>query len=75
MGGIVGRPTRRRTGAISFDTARQRLVLQQFHTEGFVNQFVHDPAQAAKVVFTTEAIDNIPAGWRARENVCSARHR
>ena len=54
-------------GMFSFDTARQRLVLRQFHTEGFVNQYVHDPAQTGKLVFTTEAIENIPAGWRARE--------
>jgi hypothetical protein len=54
-------------GMFSFDTARQRLVLRQFHTEGFVNQYVHDPAQTGKLVFATEAIENIPAGWRARE--------
>lgn len=54
-------------GMFSFDAGRQRLVLRQFHKEGFVNQYVHDPTQAGKVVFTTEAIENIPAGWRARE--------
>ena len=54
-------------GMFSFDTTRQRLLLRQFHKEGFVNHYVHDPAQTSKVVFTTEAIENIPAGWRARE--------
>jgi hypothetical protein len=54
-------------GMFSFDNARLRLVLRQFHTEGFVNQYVHDPAETGKLVFTTEAIENIPAGWRARE--------
>lgn len=54
-------------GMFSFDAGRQRLVLRQFHTEGFVHQYVHDPAQTGKLVFTTEAIENIPAGWRARE--------
>jgi hypothetical protein len=54
-------------GVFSFDSSRRRLVLRQFHKEGFVNQYVHDPAQTDKVVFTTEAIENIPAGWRARE--------
>jgi hypothetical protein len=54
-------------GMFSFDSARQRLVFRQFHKEGFVNQYVHDPTQTGKVVFTTEAIENIPAGWRARE--------
>lgn len=54
-------------GMFSFDAGRQRLVLRQFHKEGFVNQYVHDPTQTGKLVFTTEAIENIPAGWRARE--------
>ena len=54
-------------GMFSFDAARKRLVLRQFHVEGFVNQYVHDPAETGKVVFTSEAIENIPAGWRARE--------
>ena len=54
-------------GLFSFDATRKRLVFRQFHKEGFVNQYVHDPAQTEKMVFTTEAIENIPAGWRARE--------
>lgn len=54
-------------GMFSFDASRQRLVFRQFHKEGFVNQYVHDATQAGKVVFTTEAIENIPTGWRARE--------
>ncbi len=57
------------TGFISYDKARKRLVLRQFHSEGFVNQYVFDPAasDARMLVFVTEAIENIPAGWRARE--------
>lgn len=52
----------------SFDRTRKRLVLRQFHVEGFVNQYIAEPpATAGVVVFTTEAIENIPAGWRARE--------
>lgn len=54
-------------GMFSFDAARQRLILRQFHIEGFVNQYVHDPAETGKVVFVSEALENIPAGWRARE--------
>jgi hypothetical protein len=55
-------------GFFSFDRARKRLVLRQFHVEGFVNQYVQEPhASSQPVVFTTEAIENIPAGWRARE--------
>lgn len=55
-------------GYLSFDRARKRLVLRQFHVEGFVNQYVQDEEAApGRVRFTTEAIENIPAGWRARE--------
>ena len=55
-------------GYLSVDRSRKALVLRQFHIEGFVNQYVEDPASpAARIVFTTEAIENIPAGWRARE--------
>jgi hypothetical protein len=47
---------------------RKRIVLRQFHIEGFVSQYVLDAAEKPGVlVFTTEAIENIPAGWRARE--------
>jgi THAP4-like, heme-binding beta-barrel domain len=55
-------------GWFSFDGARKRIVLRQFHVEGFVNQYVEDPPSSAqKLVFTTESIENIPPGWRARE--------
>ncbi len=55
-------------GLFSFDSARKKLVLRQFHVEGFFNQYVADPpAQTGVLVFTTEAIENIPPGWRARE--------
>jgi hypothetical protein len=55
-------------GFFSFDRARKRIVLRQFHVEGFVNQYVQDDESAAQeLVFTTESIENIPAGWRARE--------
>ena len=55
-------------GFISFDRARKKLVFRQFHVEGFVNQYVEDgESSSARVIFTTESIENIPAGWRARE--------
>lgn len=55
-------------GFLSFDRARKRLVLRQFHIEGFVNQYVQDDAGTpGRIIFTSEAIENIPAGWRARE--------
>jgi len=56
-------------GWFSVDRARKRLVLRQFHVEGFVNQYVEDAdSSPVKIVFTTESIENIPAGWRARES-------
>jgi hypothetical protein len=55
-------------GFISFDRSRKKLVLRQFHVEGFVNQYVEaDGSTTQKVVFTSEQIENIPAGFRARE--------
>jgi len=55
-------------GIFSFDTSRRRAILRQFHVEGFVNQYVADlDPQLGKLVFTSEAIENIPPGWRARE--------
>jgi hypothetical protein len=55
-------------GLFSFDSGRKRIVLRQFHTEGFVNQYVLAPDSTAdRLVLSTEAIENIPPGWRARE--------
>lgn len=50
----------------SFDKARGKVVLRQFHVEGFVNQYACASADGA-FVCESEAIENIPAGWRARE--------
>jgi hypothetical protein len=54
-------------GFFSFDKARKRMVFRQFHVEGFVTQYVHDTAETTKMVFISEALENIPAGYRARE--------
>lgn len=55
-------------GFFSFDRARKRIVLRQFHVEGFVNTYVQDlDAKPGTILFTTEAIENIPSGFRARE--------
>jgi hypothetical protein len=55
-------------GVFSVDRSRKRIVFRQFHVEGFVNQYVHDPQSAdGALAFVTETIENIPAGWRARE--------
>lgn len=55
-------------GFFSFDRGRKRIVFRQFHVEGFVNQYVEDEGTSSdRWVFTSEAIENIPPGWRARE--------
>src|SRR5687768_15112055 len=55
-------------GYFSFDRGRSRLLLRQFHVEGFVVQYLGEPAsEAGKLVFVSEAIENSPAGWRTRE--------
>ncbi len=55
-------------GFFSFDRSRKRVVFRQFHVEGFVNQNGLDASSTAdRVVFVSESIENIPAGFRARE--------
>jgi hypothetical protein len=56
------------TSMIGYDGARKLLVFRQFHTEGFVNTYVQQPGNDERtIVFVTEAIENIPPGYRARE--------
>ena len=57
-------------GFISRDKARATFVYRQFHIEGFVNQYVldHITQDGKEIVFVTENIENIQAGWRAKEN-------
>ena len=55
---------------ISHDRAAKKLVMRQFHAEGFVNHYILDSVSAdgRTVVFVTAAIENIPPGWRGRES-------
>src|SRR5581483_11442196 len=56
------------SGMIGYDRARKRFVFRQFHGEGFVNTYVQEEnADAKMLVFTSEAIENLAPGWRARE--------
>src|SRR5215470_10926634 len=52
----------------SYDSARKKVILRQFHVEGFANQYVLESESREQIVFVPEAIENIPAGWRARES-------
>lgn len=55
-------------GIFSYDKAREKYVLREFHVEGYVNQYVAEKwdQEGRVLVMTTEAIENIPPGWRAR---------
>lgn len=56
-------------GFISYDKGRKTFVLRQFHIEGFVNQYKIESISPDRrtIVFISEAIENIPAGFRAKE--------
>lgn len=56
-------------GYLSYDKGRKTFVLRQFHIEGFVNQYKLESISedGTRIVFISEAIENIPAGWRAKE--------
>jgi hypothetical protein len=52
----------------SFDRTREKYILREFHSEGFVNQYVLDSLSADNktMIFISEGIENVPKGWRAR---------
>jgi hypothetical protein len=56
-------------GYISYDKARKTFILRQFHKEGFVNQYKLESISpdGKRMVFISESIENIPAGFRAKE--------
>jgi len=56
-------------GMMSYDRAAKKLVLRQFNIEGYVNHYVFESVSddGRTVVFASAAIENIPAGFRARE--------
>ncbi len=56
-------------GFISYDKMRKTFVLRQFHIEGFVNQYkLESISEDGKTItFVSEAIENIPEGFRAKE--------
>lgn len=56
-------------GYFSYDNAKKTFMLRQFHIEGFVNEFRLESISPDRktLVFITESIENIPAGYRAKE--------
>lgn len=55
-------------GMLSYDRSRKKFVLRQFHVEGFVNQYATETVSDGLLRFHSEGIENIPAGFRARES-------
>jgi hypothetical protein len=55
-------------GYFSFDRSRQKVVYRVFYIEGFVTQYVLQ-ADANTLVFDSEALENIPTGYTARETL------
>jgi hypothetical protein len=55
-------------GLLSYDKHRKMYVLREFHVEGFVIHYLLDLAEVdrGRIVMTSEAIENIAPGWRAR---------
>jgi hypothetical protein len=56
-------------GFFSYDRVRKQIVFRQFHVESFVIHYVLTSVSAdgKTLVFDAESIENIPAGYKARE--------
>lgn len=55
-------------GTFSFDRGAKKIRFRQFHVEGFVVEYAQEAAtKEGTVVFVSESIENIPAGYRSRE--------
>jgi len=52
----------------SFDKSRQKIVIREFYTEGYVNTFVLDSlsSDGRTIRFLTEESENAPPGLKAR---------
>jgi|SRR5690349_11142927 len=56
-------------GYINYNNTEKKFMLRQFHVEGFVNEYKLESisADGKTYTFLSFEIENIPAGWRARE--------
>ncbi len=56
-------------GFLSFDRGRKLYLLRQFHVESFVIQYRSETiaSDGKTLVFTSESLENVPSGYRARE--------
>lgn len=54
-------------GLFSYDQGRKAFVLRGFYAEGFVNRYVGEVSEDGQTLtFETEAVENAPAGTRAK---------
>jgi len=51
----------------SYDRSSKAFKMRQFHVEGFVTVYAATATGTSEIVFNSESLENIPAGWRARE--------
>src|SRR5688572_22125243 len=49
---------------VSYDRSSKTFKMRQFHVEGFVTAYAATLTGSAEVVFNSESLENIPAGWR-----------
>ena len=56
-------------GYINFNSVEKRFMLREFHVEGYVNEYKLESISDDGKIFTFVSfeIENIPAGWKARE--------
>jgi len=61
--------TREDFGFFSYDANQKKIVWRQFHSEGFVNEYVLDSVSAdgKSFEFVTTKIENQPLGFRAKK--------
>ena len=54
---------------ISYDKSSRKLMLRQFHAEGFVNLYAMNPALSSptRLVFDSVSFENFSNDWKARE--------
>ena len=55
-------------GILSFDKKRKKVIYRQFHSEGYVNQYVLNDSLSTdtKLIFETETIENFVEAGKAR---------
>jgi hypothetical protein len=57
-------------GFFSYDTNLKKIVWRQFHSEGFVNEYILESVSAdgKSFEFVTVRIENLAPGWRAKKS-------